>query len=114
MNSSLTAAMYLIATFLLNGGAPREESHAIWEADNPIQPIPASPLGIDIRLDRLRKPPTPETVRLGRWLFSMNDSPRMERFLAGLATVPRTTFRSRSPCRPESTGESEPARLRRS
>ena len=69
MKSSLPAATYLIATLLLTGGAPREESHAIWEADNPIQPIPASPLGIDIRLDRLREPPTPETVRLGRWLF---------------------------------------------
>ena len=69
MKSSLTAAMPLTATLLLIGGAPQEKPHATLEADNPIHPIPASPLGVDIRLDRFKEPPTPETVRLGRWLF---------------------------------------------
>ncbi|MCB0418404.1 MAG: cytochrome-c peroxidase, partial [Bdellovibrionales bacterium] len=40
-----------------------------WEAQNPIKPIPDSPLGIDSKLSELPEPPTPERVRLGRWLF---------------------------------------------
>ncbi len=40
-----------------------------WELANPLLPIPAAPLGIDIDLRRLPDPPTPERVRLGRWLF---------------------------------------------
>lgn len=44
------------------GGDPLEQ-------DNPIKPIPASPLGIDAQLKDLPNPPTPERVRLGRWLF---------------------------------------------
>lgn len=42
---------------------------APWEADNPVKPLPAAPLGIDIDLAKLPNPPTPERVRLGRWLF---------------------------------------------
>lgn len=40
-----------------------------WEAENPVKPIPASPLGIATKLSELPDPPTPERVRLGRWLF---------------------------------------------
>lgn len=36
---------------------------------NPIKALPASPLGISSKLTDLREPPTPERVRLGRWLF---------------------------------------------
>lgn len=45
------------------------------EADNPIVPIPDPPLGIGgednppAKLTDLEDPPTPESVRLGRWLF---------------------------------------------
>lgn len=39
------------------------------EADNPLIPLPKPPLGIDRTFDELAVPPTPETVRLGRWLF---------------------------------------------
>ncbi len=39
------------------------------DKDNPIVPIPDSPLGIDSKLTDLVPPPTPEKVRLGRWLF---------------------------------------------
>ena len=39
------------------------------DADNPIKPLPKPPLGIDRSFDDLPTPPTPETVRLGRWLF---------------------------------------------
>lgn len=40
-----------------------------WEAANPIRPVPTPPLGIDRTLSELPDPPTPERVRLGRWLF---------------------------------------------
>jgi cytochrome c peroxidase len=40
-----------------------------WEADNPVKPLPPGPLGTDIQLASLKNPPTPERVRLGRWLF---------------------------------------------
>ncbi len=39
------------------------------DADNPLFPLPKPPLGIDRTFDELPVPPTPETVRLGRWLF---------------------------------------------
>lgn len=40
-----------------------------WEAANPVVPLPAPPLGIDTKLTDLPDAPTPERVRLGRWLF---------------------------------------------
>jgi cytochrome c peroxidase len=40
-----------------------------WEAANPLQPLPKPPLGISSRFADLETPPTPERVRLGRWLF---------------------------------------------
>ena len=40
-----------------------------WEKANPVRPIPDSPIGIDSRLSELDRPPTPQRVRLGRWLF---------------------------------------------
>jgi len=40
-----------------------------WEADNPVVAIPEAPLGAEIDLSSLSEPPTPEKVRLGRWLF---------------------------------------------
>jgi len=40
-----------------------------WEAGNPVRPLPVSPIGPDIDLQSLKTPPTPERVRLGRWLF---------------------------------------------
>lgn len=40
-----------------------------WEVDNPITPLPDSPLGAEIQLASLPNAPTPEQVRLGRWLF---------------------------------------------
>lgn len=46
----------------------------LWEKDNPIQPIPEPPLGVGVgekykTLLDFPEPPTPERVRLGRWLF---------------------------------------------
>ena len=40
-----------------------------WEVANPIRPLPAGPLGTEIDLTAIPEPPTPERVRLGRWLF---------------------------------------------
>ena len=51
-----------------------------WEAANPIKPLPPAPLGLDIDLAKLPKPPTPQRVRLGRWLF-------FDRRLSGDGTV---------------------------
>lgn len=39
------------------------------EATNPIKPLPEPPLGISGTFEDLEAPPTPEKVRLGRWLF---------------------------------------------
>ncbi len=44
-------------------------SKAALEKDNPLKPLPKSPLGIQDDLEDLENPPTPERVRLGRWLF---------------------------------------------
>jgi cytochrome c peroxidase len=40
-----------------------------WETANPLKPLPTAPLGTDIDLTSLKERPTPERVRLGRWLF---------------------------------------------
>lgn len=52
-------------------GVARAEAPEVpaWEAANPIKPLPAEPLGITEKLAALPNPPTPETVRLGRWLY---------------------------------------------
>lgn len=42
---------------------------ATWEAANPVIPLPKPPLGISGALEELPQPPTPGSVRLGRWLF---------------------------------------------
>lgn len=39
------------------------------DKDNPVRPLPKPPLGITGRFEDLKNPPTPDTVRLGRWLF---------------------------------------------
>jgi cytochrome c peroxidase len=49
-------------------GAGRDTSLA-WETANPLGPLPEPPLGLDMKLEDLEDPPTPQTVRLGRWLF---------------------------------------------
>jgi len=40
-----------------------------WELANPVVPLPEPPLGIDHTFSELQDPPTPERVRLGRWLY---------------------------------------------
>ncbi len=56
----------ILALGLVAGCAERTPE---WEAANPVVPIPEPPLGIDASFADLEEPPTPERVRLGRWLF---------------------------------------------
>jgi cytochrome c peroxidase len=72
-----TLALACALTVVLTGGcrvpSVRQESPVAelpeWEADNPIRPLPRSPLGLDVDLAAARVKVTPEKVRLGRWLF---------------------------------------------
>ncbi len=65
MKQSLVKVIPFLAVGLLLGCARQPE----WEVANPIVPLPVPPLGIDAKLTDLTDPPTPERVRLGRWLF---------------------------------------------
>ena len=40
-----------------------------WEVENPVRPLPPSPLGVAAEIADLVPRVTPEKVRLGRWLF---------------------------------------------
>jgi cytochrome c peroxidase len=53
---------------LVSGLASAPRNDPGLDADNPVRPLPAPPLGID-SLDDSTNPPAPERVRLGRWLF---------------------------------------------
>jgi cytochrome c peroxidase len=66
----LYPALLLAATVALAAGCRGDAGPPLeWELANPLAPIPAGPLGTDIDLTALPVPPTPERVRLGRWLF---------------------------------------------
>jgi cytochrome c peroxidase len=67
---SAAALMFLLSASACRGttDVPAAELRLL-DADNPIRSIPGPPLGIDIDLASLPSPPTPERVRLGRWLF---------------------------------------------
>ncbi len=47
----------------------RRPATPAWEAANPVRPLPAEPLGVETRLADIVPAVTPQTVRLGRWLF---------------------------------------------
>jgi cytochrome c peroxidase len=64
----LAAGMMLMAGIVLTLWLSRTPAPS-WEAENPLRPLPASPLGVPKQLSTLAEPPTPERVRLGRWLF---------------------------------------------
>ncbi len=53
----------------LIGGATAEADKQALDADNPLRPLPTIPLGVNKTFDQLDKPPIPQRVRLGRWLF---------------------------------------------
>ena len=58
-----------VAGLILLCGCNRVQQTPTWEAANPTQPLPAIPLGLEHTFADLEQPPTPERVRLGRWLF---------------------------------------------
>src|SRR5215216_1025969 len=60
-------AVVLLSVALTACSTSKEASS--WEVANPIRPLPEPPLGIEFKLSTLPNPPTPERVRLGRWLF---------------------------------------------
>jgi cytochrome c peroxidase len=62
------AIALLAALGLATGHVRTARNYPDLEAANPVCPLPPPPLGID-DLDELSSPPTPERVRLGRWLF---------------------------------------------
>lgn len=61
---SIVAAAAFVAVLIGTAGATPP-----WEEANPIRPLPTPPLGISSSFADLPVPPTPERVRLGRWLF---------------------------------------------
>jgi cytochrome c peroxidase len=76
--ASIVAGSLSVAQFTLADNTPATRSANApgstadapeWEKQNPIRPLPEPPLGIDSKLTDLPEPPTPERVRLGRWLF---------------------------------------------
>lgn len=68
-------AAFLVGAGTVFSGTVLGQEAAPWEAANPVVPIPDPPLGIGTDPNRPSKltefpdPPTPERVRLGRWLF---------------------------------------------
>ncbi len=69
MNRLLFAGLriFVLAGLAILSGC--EEKIPEWELANPVVPIPEPPLGITYSFGDLEEPPTPERVRLGRWLF---------------------------------------------
>ena len=73
--SSLAGAGLVSLTMIAWIGYATADNVASWESANPVLPIPENPLGIGTEKDplptltELPDPPTPESVRLGRWLF---------------------------------------------
>jgi len=64
----LLVALFLTALASLAAAVAAADAPP-WEAANPLQPLPKPPLGLDSTFQELDEPPTPERVRLGRWLF---------------------------------------------
>jgi cytochrome c peroxidase len=71
LSGCVAAAAFALAAAACGGSSPAVSAAPppAWEADNPVRPLPPGPLGTDIQLASLKNPPTPERVRLGRWLF---------------------------------------------
>ena len=69
---SIVLAMALVSVLIAAKVAPplaTSPSKDLLETANPLVPLPKAPLGVGQELSELEHPPTPERVRLGRWLF---------------------------------------------
>jgi len=74
-----STALFIVAGLVFAGvvfpGVAVGQDVSAWEGANPIVPIPDPPLGIGTekkqpaKLTDFPEPPTPQRVRLGRWLF---------------------------------------------
>jgi cytochrome c peroxidase len=63
------AAMLAIGAMACGSTTPVEKSTVpAWERENPIKPPAPAPLGMEVFFEDV-KPPSPASVRLGRWLF---------------------------------------------
>lgn len=66
MKQAIIYSKLVLITIVFAAGCSQKPD---WEGENPILPLPDPPLGIESKLTELEVPPTPERVRLGRWLF---------------------------------------------
>jgi cytochrome c peroxidase len=66
---SATALALVASSLACSTPAPPAPPPPEWEIANPVHPLPTPPLGIGGEFSTLPEPPTPERVRLGRWLF---------------------------------------------
>jgi cytochrome c peroxidase len=64
-----SVAMFAVMLASIVAVAVTQRELPPWERANPVVPLPAPPLGIESKLTDLSEPPTPQRVRLGRWLF---------------------------------------------
>jgi cytochrome c peroxidase len=64
------AAVLAIGATACGGSTPPAEKSTgpAWERENPIKPAAPPPLGMEVFFEDV-KPPSPASVRLGRWLF---------------------------------------------
>src|SRR5262245_4026181 len=69
ITSKLLAVITMKGTCIGLLNAALLHAASLLEEANPINPLPKEPLGISSTLSELKEPPTPERVRLGRWLF---------------------------------------------
>lgn len=70
----ISSKISLLSMLIIMGCVMGTAQTQSWESANPIIPIPDPPLGIGDKeayktLTEFPDPPTPESVRLGRWLF---------------------------------------------
>src|SRR5688572_14128713 len=76
---------------------PTTAERDLWERENPIQALPRPPLGINVDFASLPDPPTPDRVRLGRWLFFDTRLSRDNTLSCGSCHQPDTAFARPSP-----------------
>ena len=60
--------MGVLGLSLAGCGNPGPSAPA-WEIENPVRPLAAAPLGMELYFEEATEPPVPARVRLGRWLF---------------------------------------------